>query len=143
MRRSSLRRSFAVLGVAAVASGACGKATPADPNLVLDPRLAAGLYVLDAVSGRGPVRGSFVLTSSGGAERRVQYAAPLGTPGRDYVARGTFQLYADRIEFALREDGGRSPHVWRPRAERSAGGFSLRHPDPADGPDIVETYRRQ
>jgi hypothetical protein len=81
-----------------------------------------------------------VLTSVGGAERRVRYAAPAGVT---FVATGTFRAYVDSIEFALREAGGTSSHVWRPRGERSALRFSIRHPDPADGPDIVETYRRQ
>jgi hypothetical protein len=145
MRASWLARSFAVLGAAAVASVDCGETTrpQLDPRSELDPQIAAGTYVLEAVSGRGPVSGAFVLTGSGGAERRVQYAPPRGTGAREYVATGTFRLRAYSIDFALREDEGRSPYVWRPRGEWSAGRFNIRHPDPADGPDIVETYRRQ
>ena len=127
----------------AVVGVACGETTRpiARPNL--DPTLAAGTYVLEAVSGRGPASGTFVLAGSGEAERRVQYIAPSWMAGVELVAVGTFRLYADSIEFAFREDAGRSSYDWTVRGVRSAERFSIRHPDPADGPDIVETYRRQ
>ena len=108
------------------------------PELLL-PELAAGNYMLASVSGRGPVSGTFVLTMVGGAERRVRYATPSGT----YEIAGTFQLRGDSIEFALVEDAGGTPYVWHVRGARFALGFNIRYPDPADGPDIVETYRRE
>jgi hypothetical protein len=143
MHVSSLRRSFTLVVVAAVAGIGCRAPTRPATRQALDPQLAAGTYVLETVSGRGPISGAFVLTSFGGAERRVQYAAAPGTTAPLLVATGTFQVYADSIEFALREAGGTSAYLWHPRGERSAERFNIRHGDPADGPDIVETYRRQ
>jgi hypothetical protein len=140
---STLRLSVSLFVVAAIASIGCGGPTRPSPRPALDPGIAAGTYLLETVTGRGPISGSFVLTRFGGAERRVQYPAPPGTTASVLVAIGVFQVYADSIEFALREAGGTSQHLWRVRGERSAERFSIRHPDPADGPDIVETYRRQ
>ena len=139
MRTFARSLACRVLAVA-LASGACGGATRPE----LDQQRAAGAYVLETVRGRGPVSGTFVLTRSGSAERRVRYdATPSGTIP-DYVAIGTFRLHPDgTIEFALREDGGRSPYIWPPRGQHSGSRFSIRYPDPADGPDIVEIYRRQ
>jgi hypothetical protein len=82
------------------------------------------------------------LSLYGAAERRVRYARPTGGLSAEYVARGTFRLTGgDAVTFQLRE--GESPYVWRPRATLSGEVLQLRHPDPADGPDIVESYRRQ
>lgn len=129
--------------VAAVvlASAACRGATRPEP----DPGLAAGAYTLETASGRGPASGTLVLTAAGGAERRVRYAAkPGGAAPPEYVAVGTFRAYADgTVAFALREDGGRSPYVWPTRGVYSGPRLSIRYPDPADGPDIVETYQRR
>jgi hypothetical protein len=124
---------------ASVASVSCRSSTQPD----LDPRLAAGTYILQTVAGRGPVSGTFVLTAYGSAERHVSYAAPAGGTAPDYSAVGSFRLRGDSIEFALREDGGRSQYVWNPRGNWSATSFYIRYGDPADGLDIVETYRRQ
>ena len=37
---------------------------------------------------------------------------------------------------------GRSAYVWRPMARLAGNAVEIRHPDPADGPDIVERYQR-
>lgn len=104
----------------------------------------SGLYVLESVSGRGPATGSATLSRSGEAERRVRYTLPTGGQSPEYVARGTFRLHADgTIDLQLREDDGHSTYIWRPIASLSAGVLRLQHPDPADGPDIVELYRRR
>jgi hypothetical protein len=107
------------------------------------PRLAlAGTYALESVSGRGPVSGTLVLFATGQAERRVRYRLPDGGLSPEYVARGSFELQAGGVlDLALREDDGRSPYVWRPRATLTGDVVELRHPDPADGPDIVDSYR--
>ena len=108
----------------------------------LNASLAAGTYALESVNGRGPSSGSFILTSDGKATRRVQYSA-AGVAGPEYVAVGTFALIrGDTIAFALREDSGPAASVWRVRGAREGVRFSIRYPDPADGPDVVETYRR-
>jgi hypothetical protein len=109
----------------------------------VSPRLVAGTYALASVSGRGAVSGTMALSIGGGAVRRVRYAQPGGALSAEYVARGTFRLSRDgSVELQLREDDGRSPYVWQPHASLIGGVLALRYPDPADGPDIVESYRR-
>ena len=132
---------LSVLAVAAVTHLGVGCRDMTRPDV--NPALVAGTYVLAAVSGRGPMTGTMVLTAIGGAERRAQYAGSSGALGPAYVAVGTFRAQPDSISFTLREDDGRSPYVWGLRGERLADGFIIRYADPADGPDIVETYRRQ
>jgi hypothetical protein len=105
---------------------------------VLSPSVLPGTYVLESVTGRGPSGGTFVLAASGTAERRVHYASAT-----EYVAVGTYRTDADTIRFALRENNGQSEYVWQVRGILAGDRFSIRHPDPADGPDIVETYRRR
>ena len=110
-------------------------------GIAVGPVLTQGTYVLESVSGRGPASGTMHLSLYGAAERRVRYARPDGL-SEEYVARGTFRLgRGGAVTFQLRE--GESPYVWRPRATLSGEVLRLRHPDPADGPDIVESYRRQ
>ena len=75
------------------------------------------------------------------AVRRVRFTS--GSAAADYVAIGTFQITADTIAFALRENGGQSQYVWQVRGDWRGLRFTIRYPDAADGPDIVETYRRQ
>ncbi len=107
-----------------------------------EPR-GAGVYVLQAVSGRGPATGSTILRPDGTAERRVRYAEDGARLSAEHVAHGTYALRPDgTLRLRLREDAGRSPHVWEPAARLVADELELRHPDPADGPDIVERYRR-
>lgn len=136
MRMSPRSRLTALLAVA-LASGGCHSSTGSD----LAPSRAAGSYVLEAVSGRGPVTGNIALTADARAERRVRYATGGGTA--EYVAVGTFQLTSGGIVFSLREDSGRSSYVWQVRGEWTGALITIRYPDPADGPEIVETYRRQ
>jgi hypothetical protein len=133
------RARFAIVAALVVTLAGCESATRPTVN----PGVVAGSYVLESVTGRGPVSGTFALTADGVAERRVQYTLYGGALSSDFVALGTFTVRADSIEFALREDGGRSPYVWRPSGARAANGFSVVYGDPADGPSIVETYRRQ
>ena len=102
----------------------------------------AGTYVLTSVSGRGAAAGSFTLSRAGGAERRVRFQQAGGL-SPEYVARGTIQLRRDgTVDLQLREDDGRSPYVWRPITQLTAGELTIRYPDAGDGPDIVETYWR-
>jgi hypothetical protein len=110
---------------------------------ILTPVLAAGIYGLEGVTGHGYAAGSVSLSADGTAERRVRYALPGGGLSAEDVARGTFQVGADgTVDLQLRENDGRSPYVWRPWAVLNGAVLQLRYPDPADGPDIVETYRR-
>lgn len=136
MIRQSRDRALAVaLGVLAGSGAGCGAGTAP----VLDPRAAAGTYVLDGPVPRGPAAGSFVLTGDGQASRRVQYPAASGGPPREVAAAGTFTLVRpDSIAFALRE--GATP-VWRVGGVRAGARFTIRYPHPADG-EVVETYRR-
>ena len=136
--RLSRTSQFAVAALALGISACRDQVAPIDT----DPGLVAGTYFLESVSGRGPFAGTFVLSGSAYAERRVQYSAPAGALSSEYVALGTFTLRsADTLEFALREDAGRSVNVWRFRGTRTGDRFTVHFPDPADGPDIVETYR--
>jgi hypothetical protein len=101
---------------------------------------AAGLYRLASVSGRGPEAGTFLLTADGMATRRVKYPASVST--LEYVMSGTYRLDgAGGIAFALSESMI-SSYMWPVRGEWRGSSFSITYPDPADGPDIVETYQR-
>jgi hypothetical protein len=104
------------------------------------PAEAAGTYVLQTVIGRGPTTGEFILTADGRAERRVRYAvaAPF-----EHLATGTFEIDADGISFALLEAGLPMGYIWPVHGEWRGSSFTIQYPDPADGPDIVETYRRR
>jgi hypothetical protein len=137
-------RQFQHRSVAATVAGLAlltlGCRTSMAPEL--DASLAAGTYALEAVKGRGPVSGSFVLTGDGQATRRVQYSV-AGVTGPQYVAVGTFALFPDdTIVFDLREDSGRAASVWHVRGTRAGVRLRIRYPDSLDGPDVVETYRR-
>ena len=131
MRLSSIRHiASAVLALTAAAcDGATAPSTPSD---------AAGLYVLESVSGRGPASGNMTLTAAGRAERRVRYTS---TPG-ELSSAGTFEIAPPGILFVLIEQSSPSSYAWRVRGEWTGRRFTIRYPDPADGPDIVETFRR-
>jgi hypothetical protein len=102
-----------------------------------------GTYSLESTSGRGPAAGTVRLSPPARAERRVRYALANGSLSTEYVATGTFRVAGDgTVDLRLREDDGRSAYVWRPRTNLTGAVLRLRHPDPADGPDIVESYRR-
>ena len=95
--------------------------------------------MLESVSGRGPVSGSMTLTAAGGAERRVRYA---DTPS-EFSASGTFEILPSGIRFDLKEQAAPAGHSWQVQGEWNGRRFSIRYPDPADGPDIVETFSRR
>ena len=120
-------------------------ALPACDGRITAPSLAdvAGVYLLTDVSGRGPASGVVVLSPAGSAERRVRYRLPNGDLSAEFVASGTFQPRRDgTLDLTLHESLV-SSFAWRPHAQLDGRMLRLRHPDPADGPDIVETYRRQ
>ncbi len=133
-------RRFGTLAILALVLSACERVVAAGPP----PSEVAGTYVMTTVSGRGPVTGSLSLSPFGDVVRRVRYRQRGGELSPEYIARGSFQVRADgTVDLRLREDDGRSPYEWRPLARLNEGVFVLRHPDPADGPDIIETYERQ
>ena len=120
--------------VSALVAGAGCHDGPTTPRVVLEA--AAGTYDLQTVIGRGPTSGTFTLTASGGAVRRVRYVVSSAV---ESVATGTFAIDADGIAFSLNETG----YTWPVRGEWRGTSFTIRYPDPADGPDIVETYVRR
>jgi hypothetical protein len=101
------------------------------------PVRAAGTYTLESVSGRGPVSGSFTLTADGRAERRVRYA----TIPNDVIYIGSFSVEGTKIAFNLVANTP-SGFVWPVSGEWLGTQFTITYPDPADGPNIVEHYRR-
>ena len=66
MRLHSVRQLLFAAVVLAVSMGCDGKSTTR-------PDSAAGVYVLESVSGRGPVEGTFILGADGSAQRQVRY----------------------------------------------------------------------
>ena len=132
----------------------CALLTTAAPAIVLAactettaPRQVLGTYVLRTVEGhdqrtRGPVdamalglSGYVKLQSGGSAERVLQVNR---APARKDV--GTFRVWGTTLDLRLHEGVG--DYVWRPSATLVSGVLTIRHPAPADGPDIVETYTR-
>ena len=125
------------LGAACAALIGCSGATAPGGEL------ASGTYVLESVSGRGPAAGTLMLTRGGYAERRVRYTEPNGSLSKEYIATGRFALRDDgTLDLQLREMGAKSDYIWKPETRLIEGRVELRHPDPADGPDVVEAYRR-
>ena len=120
-----------------VAAALLAVGTGCDGETSTRPETAAGTYVLESVSGRGPVEGTFLLGSDGLAQRQVRYA---GSPSL-FVMVGTWQIKDGEIAFGLQENPVQA-YMWPVRGEWRGTGFTIRYPDPADGPDIVETYRR-
>jgi hypothetical protein len=104
-----------------------------------------GVYVLESQTGRyAPVSGMVVLTSDGIAERRVRYSTAVADSTRESILTGSFELPSDdAIELRLNENCGTSVCVWNVRGTRTGDRFTLQYPDPADGPPITETYRRE
>jgi hypothetical protein len=130
MRLHSVPQLFVAAAVLAFGTGCDGKSTT-------QPDAAAGTYVLESVSGRGPAEGTFLLGADGQAQRQVRYA---GNPSL-FVMVGTWRIEAGEIAFGLQENPVQA-FMWPVRGEWRGTGFTIRYPDPADGPDIVETYRR-
>lgn len=120
-----------------------------DSVRVVPAAQVTGTYQLESVkgvavptSGLGAVlAGEIILASNGHAIRKVRYQLSGVAAERDYVSQGTFVATPDSIIFALVEDPARPELVWRPRAQLVNRTITLRYPDPADGPDIVEVYR--
>lgn len=136
---SFTRGSFMVLATMLVTLSAC-HSDSTGPT----PALLAGTYVLESVSGRGPSTGTMTLSATGEAERRVRYEQSGGGLSAEYMARGTFQPHAGgAVDLRLWEDDARVPPAWQPLAQFDGEVLRLRYPDPADGPEIVETYQRQ
>lgn len=107
-----------------------------------DPGDVSGEYVLVTVAGRGPTSAAIALYANGFADRRAQYAA-AGPTGQAFQI-GTYTLDSDGIAFSLRDAiAASSIPTWVVRGEWQDDGFFIRYLDPADGPDIVETYRRR
>jgi len=119
----------------AAALAACA----ADPTVA--PEQAAGVFVLESVTGRGPATGTFTLTADGGAERQAHFTS-LGSPFDQHLI-GSFQINGDSIAFMLRPSDRPASYVWPVSGQWLGAEFTIRYPDPADGPDIVERYRKQ
>lgn len=125
------------------AAASCQNSLRPDRSKQPDQTIAVGSYVLDSVSGRGPASGSMVLLLGGRAERRVRYRQADGSLSTEYVAIGTFRVTeAQNLEIGLRENGGASTYVWKPLSALRDGVLSLEYGDPADGPNIIEMYKR-
>jgi hypothetical protein len=130
-----LLRSRRVLLLAVVHAVACSESTTS-----LTPVQAAGVYTLESVSGRGPASGTFTLTADGRAERQVRYASVGGLVAQRFV--GSFSIDGSSIAFNLVPGDAPASYVWPIRGEWLGSQFTITYPDPADGPDIVERYRR-
>ena len=96
-----------------------------------------GVYVLESVSGRGPAEGTFILGADGWATRQVRYAGNSSAS----VMVGSWRIEAGEIAFGL-QTKPTDAYMWPVRGEWRGTGFTIRYPDPAEGPEIVETYRR-
>jgi len=130
MRHSLPARRALVLAVALAA--ACSDSTAPTPEH------AAGVYTLESVSGRGPTSGSFTLTADGRAERRVRYA----NIANEIVYICSFQLDGATIAFNLIPGTMPADFVWPVSGQWLGSQFTITYPDAADGPNIVEGYRR-
>jgi hypothetical protein len=122
-----------------VAAAALGLGTGCDRESSTQPASdgAAGTYVLESVSGRGPAEGTFILGADGRAQRYVRYPG-ISTLS---VMVGSWRIEAGEIAFGLQANPINA-YMWPVRGEWRSTGFTIRYPDPADGPDIIETYRR-
>lgn len=131
------RTARLALGIAGATLWGC--ATPTGPTSELD-----GTYVLESATGRGPASGSLILTRQGYAERRVRFREANGGLSKEYLARGSVTVRPDStIELELREMDTISNLPWKPATRLIQGGVEIRHTDAADGPDIIEKYRRK
>ncbi|MEO7999697.1 MAG: hypothetical protein ABI852_19755 [Gemmatimonadaceae bacterium] len=105
--------------------------------------IASGTYRLASVTGRGAAEGSITLSASGAAERRVRYLDARGVLSAEYVSTGTYRHVAkDSVLFELSE-GLTSSYILFATAGVSGNTLTFEFFDPADGPKIVETYRRE
>jgi hypothetical protein len=116
----------------------------------------AGTYVLETVDGCAPgpaaaecfpmpswvLDGEMVLRGDGSVTRTIRYQFPSDPAAGTYMVSGTYSRRGNVVNFALVEDVGGAPHVWRPRALLSEGRLTLRYPNPADG-EVVEVFARR
>ena len=121
--------------VLAVALAACAD----DPTV--SPEQAAGVYVLESVAGRGPATGTFTLTSNSRADRQAHFTSQ-GSPFDQHLV-GSFRIEGDSIAFMLSPSDLPSDFVWPVTGQWLGSEFTIQYADPADGPDIVERYRKQ
>ena len=112
-----------------------------NPDPTVSPAQAAGTYVLESVSGRGPATGTITLKSNGSVDRQAHFTSQ-GSPF-DQRLIGTFRIDGDSIAFMLRPSESPSDFVWPVTGQWLGTEFTLQYPDPADGPDVVERYRKQ
>jgi hypothetical protein len=117
---------------------------------------AAGTYVLHSVDGCSPgpaaaecfpqpswvLGGEMILRPDGSVTRTMHYQFPSDPVARTVTVSGTYSQRGNAVAFALVEDVGGAPFVWRSGAVLSKHGFTLRYPNPADG-EIVEVFARQ
>ncbi len=120
--------------VLAVALAACSD----DPTV--SPKQAAGVYVLESVTGRGPASGTFTLTSDGRADRQAHFTSQ-GSADQHLV--GSFRIDGDSIAFTLIPADKPADFFWPVTGVWLGSEFTIQYPDPADGPAIVERYRKQ
>ena len=122
--------------VAALAGTACSDSTA--PGT---PAEAAGIYTLASVTGRGPSSGTFTLTADGRAQRQAHFES--GSSPYDQQLIGSFTIDGGTIAFELIPRDLPADFVWPVKGQWLGSYFTITYPDPADGPNIVELYRRQ
>ena len=127
--------SFPRVLALAVALAACSD------NPTVPPAQAAGVYVLESVTGRGPSTGTFTLTADGRAEREARFTL-TGSPVDQHLI-GSFRIDGGQIAFNLVPKDLPADFVWPVTGQWRGSEFTIKYPDPADGPDIVERYRKQ
>jgi hypothetical protein len=121
--------------VLAVALAACSN----EPTV--SPAQAAGTYVLQSVSGRGPASGTITLTADGRADRQARFVSSGTTIDQHLV--GGFRIDGQIIEFNLVPKDPPADVFWPVTGQWLGSEFTIEYPDPADGPDIIERYRKQ
>ena len=121
--------------VLAVALAACSN----EPTV--SPAQAAGVYVLQSVSGRGPTSGTITLTADGRADRQARFVSSGTTIDQHLV--GGFRIDGQTIEFNLVPKDLPSDFFWPVTGQWLGSEFTIEYADPADGPDIIERYRKQ
>lgn len=132
--RHLLRSPRSLLFAVALAAACSDSTAPA-------PVRAAGVYTLEMASGRGPVSGSFTLTADGRAERNVHFESRFSPYDQHLI--GSFTISRGSIAFELIPSDVPADFVWPVKGTWFGSAFTITYPDPADGPPIVELYRRR
>jgi hypothetical protein len=139
--KSNCRRSAILAVLCLTTASACSDST--GPRFTRDYRLITVNGVAVPSSGvHAALGGSIRLERNGTAIRRVTYQMDTAGTQREFIAVGTYRISGTRLVLGLREDNGKSEYVWRPFATLKNDVITIQHPDPADGPDIVEVYTR-